>query len=186
MTKDFSPNYIRCPECKNVLNLSFADGKCPNPLCGFNFDGLRPFLDQDDDSLRRELKNAHKENDKHKRKILITAIRFNIGNYFSHFITCTWDSHYNTLFKDFITRYLDDLNILKDVLKSDVIDPDKGETEVSKNGYKMFWELYKYLMKLPYPDIKIFLNTEFPKFRRKYRREQKERHHQNSNQKRLI
>lgn len=186
MTKNFTPNYIKCPGCKNILDLSFVDGRCPNPLCGFNFAGLRDFLNQNDDILRKELINAHKEHDEHKRKMLVTAIKFNMGNYFSHFITCTWGSHYNTLFKKFIFWYLDDLNIIKKVLKSDVIDPNKGETEASKNGYKMFWELYKYLMRIPHPDIKLFLKKEFPKFRQKYNKEQRQNKSQSTNQKQLI
>jgi hypothetical protein len=54
----------------------------------------------------------------------------------------------------------------------------------------MFWELYKYLMKIPYPNIQMFLSKEFPKFRRKYREEQKEQRrkneHHNNSQNKLI
>jgi hypothetical protein len=145
-------------------------------LCGFNFAGLRDFLDKKDHELHKELQEAHKDGDEHKQKLLITAVKLNIGDYLAPFIFCSWGSHYNTLFREFIARHLDDLNILKKVLKSDVISLDKGNVTTSKNGYRMFWELYKYLMKVNSSEVRDFLRLEFREFYRKYYSEQYRKH----------
>jgi hypothetical protein len=192
MTNNFTPNYIKCPGCKNILDLSFIDKKCPNPLCLFNFKGLEPLLYKNDSELHKELIQAYRGDNDHIVKLLATAVRFNIGNYLSHFISCTWGAHYQTLFKNFILLYLDDLNILKQILKSEVIKEDKENTVISKKGYKMFWDLYKYLMKVHSPDIQNFLRLEFPVLYRKYYKKTYEKHKKeripniNKNQRSLI
>lgn len=172
----FQPNYIKCPECKNILDLSYIDKCCPNPLCGFNFAGLEPYLRKGDEELHKDLMRLRAERSGHEFKLLITAVKFNMGNYLAHFIECTWGAHYNTLYKDFILYFLDDLNLLKAVLKSDVI-KDKDNTVVSKNGYKMFWELYCRLKKTgSTSDIRGFLVVEFPELHRKHYIECREKH----------
>lgn len=181
MTNNFTPNYIKCPNCKNILDLSYVSKKCSNPLCGFNFKGLKPLLDKNDSELHKELIQAYKGDNDHKVKLLATAVKFNIGEYLSHFIACQWGAHYQTIFKDFIILYLDDLNILKQVLKSDVIKQEKDNIVISQNGYKMFWELYKYLMRVHSPDIRKFLQLEFPAFYRKHYKEIYERRNKTKN-----
>lgn len=168
MEKNFTPNYIKCPECKNVLNMSFTNKSCPNPLCGFNFSGLEPYLDKNDNELRKDLLDKRKDKNSKEYKLIITAIKHNMGEYLAHFIECSWGAHYNTLYKDFILVFLDDLNILKNILKSDIIKNNKN-INTSKNGYKIYWELYCRLIKIPSnPDIRNFLRTEFPALYRKY------------------
>lgn len=164
---DFTVNYIKCPDCNNILDMSFVNKRCPNPLCSFNFDGLEPLLYKNDISLHKELLDAYKGKNEDEKKLLATAIRFNIGQFLSHFIICDWGVHYQTLFKDFIILYLDDINVLKMVLSSDAITADKNNIVTSKNGYKMFWDLYEYLMKVHNQNIREFLRFEFPLFYRK-------------------
>jgi len=164
-------NYIKCPNCQNILDLSFVKSVCPNPLCGFNFNDLEALLDQDEGKLRQALINATKSKDVHGIKLLATAVKFNMPGYLTHFIECSWGAHYQTLFKDFITLYLDDLNVLKMILSSDVICPAKNNVVTSKNGYKIFLGLYQYLMKVHSPDIRNFLRLEFPGFYRKWYKE---------------
>jgi hypothetical protein len=162
MKNDFRPNYIKCPGCKNILGLSFKGKTCPNPLCGFDFAGLTPLLAQSEAELHKALTEAYRGKDERKIKLLATAVRYNIGNCLAHFVSCHWNAHYQTLFKDFILLYLDDLNALKAVLSSGTIRPDKANTIVSKGGYKMFPELYAWLMRVHYPEIRDFLRREFP------------------------
>ncbi len=161
-------DYIKCPECKNILDMSFVNKSCPNPLCGFNFDGLEPYLNKNDDELRKLLVQERKDKNDKEYKLIVTAIKHNIGTYLAHFIECTWKAHYETLYSSFLLNFLDDLNVLKIVLKSDVI-KEEGDAITSKNGYKMYWELYCRLKKLPHnPDISNFLKTEFPDLHRKH------------------
>lgn len=171
MENNFNPNYIKCPDCKNILDLSFIDNSCPNPLCGFNFDGLRAYLNIKDDKLHNVFVSVYKDRESREYKLIVTAIKYNMGNYLAHFIECNWGAHYNTLYNEFILHYLDDLNILKKVLKSDVV-RENGNLIVSKNGYKMFWELYCRLKKAANTiDLRNFLMSEFPVFHRKHYRE---------------
>lgn len=163
----FKLNYIKCPSCGNILNMSFVNVACPNPLCGFNFAGLQPLLDIDETSLHKELLRAYSDKNEARTNLLATAIRFNICQYLSHFVVCNWGSHYNTLFKDFIILYLDDLNVVKMVLSSDVIKTNKDNIVISKNGYRVFWSLYEYLMKVHNQPIRDFLRFEFPLLYRK-------------------
>ncbi len=164
----FNLNYIKCPDCKNILDMSFVNKSCPNPLCGFNFNGLEPYLNKNDDELRKLLIKARKENDDTKHKLVTTAIKHNMGKYLAHFIECTWPAHYETLYNSFLLNFLDDLNVLKIVLKSDVI-KDGQNTITSKNGYKMYWQLYCRLKKMTLnSDINNFLKTEFPVLYKKH------------------
>lgn len=188
--KLFKLEYIKCPSCKNILDLSFVNKTCPNPLCGFNFEGLEDYLDKDDGWLHKALVKAYKSKNECEVKLLATAVRYNIGNYLSHFISCSWGAHYHTIFKDFIILYLDDLNALKSALKSDVIKP--GNSIISKKGYKMFWGLYKWLMRVHSPQIRSFLQKEFPDFDKRHYKERIEKFRKpettpkNDNQVRLI
>jgi len=144
--------------------MSFVGKACPNPLCGFNFAGLESYLSKNDDKLRKILIAESKDKNGKEYKLVVTAIKHNMAQYLAHFIECTWGAHYNTLFNSFILVFLDDLNVLKIVLKSDVI-KDGEITTTSKNGYKMYWELYCRLRKVTAaPEISNFLKIEFPNF----------------------
>jgi len=164
MENNFTPNYIKCPDCQNILDMSFCNASCPNPLCGFNFAGLEAYLSKNDEELRKMLLKEYKDKESQEYKLTTTAIKYNMGNYLAHFIECKWGAHYNALYNDFILNFLDDLNLLKIVLKSDII-KEKDNITTSKNGYKMFWELYCHLRKITFnKDISNFLKTEFPSF----------------------
>ena len=171
MKNTFNLNYIKCPSCENILDMSFVNRSCPNPLCNFNFNGLEPYLNKTDEELRKLLIKAKKENNETEHKMVITAIKYNMGTYLAHFIECTWPAHYETLYNSFLLNFLDDLNVLKIVLKSGII-KETNKTIISKNGYKMYWELYCRLKKLPHnQDIINFLKTEFPTLQRRHYKE---------------
>jgi len=164
MENNFKIDYIKCPECNNILNLSFVQSTCPNPLCGFNFAGLEDYLSKNDEELRKILLKEYRAKEGKEYKLTVTAIKHNMGNYLAHFIECKWGAHYNALYNDFIINFLDDINLLKIVLKSDII-KERDNTTTSKNGYKMFWELYCHLKKVTFnKDISNFLKSEFPGF----------------------
>lgn len=190
MTKNnFKLNYIKCPNCKNVLDLSFMARACPNPQCGFKFEGLEALLAKSDNELHKAIISAYKGKDESKIKLLATAVRNHIAEYLAHFISCGWNSHYQTLFKTFILVYLDDLNAVKIVLKSDVINPNKGNVITSKNGYAIFVELYDWLMKVHNVEIRNFLRLEFPGLYRKWYIKMHDKHiikPTKSNQRKLI
>lgn len=162
-TNRFETNYIKCPKCDNTLDMSFVNKSCPNPLCSFNFNGLDELLNKDDQALRNALLVAYRDKESDELDLITTAIKYNIGNYLAHFIECNWGAHYHALYKDFILLYLEDLNILKKVLTSDII-KEKDNMIKSKNGYKMFWNLYKYLIKVNNVKIREFLRKEFPEY----------------------
>jgi len=169
-TNNFTPNYIKCPDCQNILGMSFVVSVCPNPLCGFNFDGLDAYLSKNDEELRKILLKEYKTKEgKEGReyKLTITAIKHNMGNYLAHFIECKWGAHYNALYNDFILSFLDDLNLLKIVLKSDII-KEKDNITISKNGYKMFWDLYCHLKRINNVNFRNFLISEFPELHRRH------------------
>lgn len=166
METNFNLNYIKCPECDNTLDLSYAYKTCPNPLCGFQFEGLNDWLDKDDGTLQKAFIEAYKAKNERITKLLITAVRYNMAKYLAHFITCDWGAHYNTLFNDFIIKHLNDLNALKIVLRSDIIEP--GNSITSTNGYKMFWELYGRLITIPDKPVQSFLRLEFPAYYKQY------------------
>ena len=168
MKTQFSPNYIKCPRCNNTLDLSFVNKSCPNPLCVFNFEGLDKLLNEDEEKLRKAIAGSYKGNDDDRVGLIATAIKYNIGDYLSHFIECTWGAHCNSIYKDFILLHLKDLHVLKKVLSSDAIKEGKDNIIVSKNGYKMFWELYEYLIRVNHAEIRSFLRTEFPKYWREW------------------
>lgn len=164
MNKNFTHNYIKCPECKNEINLSLIDKTCSNPLCNFDFNGLSELLILDDYKLKQALAVSRSAKNKNEIKLIEVAIQYNMADYLSHFIECTWGAHYNSLYKDFIKPYLNDLNVLKTVLTSNIIKTEKNGVIVSDSGYKMFWILYKYLIKINNEEIKTFLKTEFKVF----------------------
>ncbi len=170
MSQRYRPSYIKCPDCNNVLDLLFISKSCPNPLCDFNFNGLEQFLHEDEGKLRDLLQSNAMSRDSREYKLIRTAVKFNMFSYLTHFIECSWGAHYQTLFKEFIIRNLDDLNTLKEVLRSCYIREDKQNTTTSKNGYKMFWSLYCYLMKVYNMEIIGFLQKEFPDMHRKHYR----------------
>jgi len=188
--KNFNLNYIKCPGegCHNILDLSFVTRACPNPLCGFEFKGLKALLDKSEGELYKELTSAYRGDDERKIKLLATAVRYNIAHYLAAFIQYSWGSQMQRLFKDFIILYLDDLNAVKIVLKSDIIKPDKGNAITSKNGFAIFPELFNWLMKVHNVEIRNFLRLEFPKLYGDWYKKMHQRHIKPiiSNQRRLV
>lgn len=180
--KNFNLNYIKCPECKNILDLSFVDKICPNPLCGFDFTGLDAYLNKSDDDLRKILLSDtdYENRSDSEYRLVVTAIKHNMGNYLAHFIECDWGAHYNSLYNDFILNFLDDLNVLKTVLKSEVI-KEKDNVVVSQNGYKMYPELCEKLYDVHNQEVKDFLMKEYANYHVKWFRRLMETHRKRKN-----
>jgi hypothetical protein len=158
----FSLNYIVCPSCQNILDLSHIRKRCPNPNCSIQFWGMHKYFWKDDNELHKIIKESSLEPECREFMLITVAIKNNIGTYISHFIECNWGAHCNTLFKEFIKPYLDDLEPLKMVLSSSIIDENNKNVVISKNGYKIYKDLYKYLLQVESIKIKKFLKQEFP------------------------
>ena len=56
-----------------------------------------------------------------KNDTLIKLVKDNMEEYLRHFIDCNWGACYNTLYRSVIKPHLDDIEVVKKVLKSDVI-----------------------------------------------------------------
>jgi hypothetical protein len=160
-----SSEYIKCPECRNCLGLDFIGIQCPNPLCGFNFDGLQGFIDEGKDRLLEMAKERKFSVESTDYKLLGLALRYYMYDYLVDYVKCTWGAHYQTIYKQIIHRYLDDPEIVKKLLLSDVIK--SKNIKESKSGCKIFWELYKSLYGVQSSEVKVFLVKEFPVFYRK-------------------
>jgi hypothetical protein len=130
-------------------------------------------LIKNEEELYKILLNAPGEPEDYtsrEHKLAFTAVRHNIGNYLARYIDCKWGSQINTDCDDFMLNFLDDANILKTILRSSVVEVVKNYT-LSKNGYKMFYKLYRRLKKIMHPDIRNFLIPEFPEYGRKLHEE---------------
>lgn len=170
---NFQLNYIKCPECKNILDLSFIDKICPNPLCGFDFDGLRAILDNGE---KKPFLEPTKEQEWKWLKLLQTAFKHNMGNHLATLAAYNNRADYYKLYPRSVIRELDDLEALKTVLLSDVIKLDKKGVIKSRFHYRMFYDFYEYLMSVNYQEIRNFLRLTFPDFYKTYYKERKERH----------
>ena len=162
-----SLKYIVCPICGNILDLSHMRKKCPNPNCHFGFGRTLKYFGKDSTEIHKALKQNDIETNSDEYKCLEVAIRNNMASYLKHFIECNWGAHHNTLFKKLIEPYLDDIEPLKTILSSNIINEKKCNVTVSKNGYKMFWDLYRCLAKVRSGNVRHFLVLEFPEYNKK-------------------
>lgn len=171
--KSYAPKYIYCPDCNNVLETSFKEKTCPNPLCRFSFKGLSKYLDQNINELRKEIVKEYKNNDSRAYKLMITAAKYNSGLCFIDYLKNFDKADYREKNETLVLGRLIDLNTIKEVLQSKVIKEGKGVV-TSKNGFKMFWELYRALRRncgLNSRGVSDFLLLEFPEFRQRYTKE---------------
>ena len=65
--------------------------------------------------------------------------------------------------------HLDDIQVLNSVLRSSVIDEEKGNTIKSSNGEKIYYELYQYLRLMKSNDIRLWLASTFPCYESSYK-----------------
>lgn len=171
--KSYSLKYIYCPSCNNILEESFKEKTCPNPLCRFSFKGLSNYLDENISELRREMAREYKNNDSRAYKLMITAAKYNSDICFIDYLKNFDKTDYREKNEALVLGRLIDLNTIKSVLQSNVIKEDKGVV-TSKNGFKMFWELYRALRRncgLNSRGVSDFLLLEFPEFRQRYTKE---------------
>lgn len=170
--KSYIPKYIYCPDCSNILETSFKEKTCPNPLCRFSFRGLSKYLDMNISELHKEVIKEYKNGNSHAYKLAITATKYYGGLYFTQYLKNFNKAGYREKNEGFILTTLIDLNTIKDVLQSDIIKTRDGVV-ISKNGFKMFWELYGVLRRnwMTCRGLSDFLLVEFPEFRQRYSEE---------------
>jgi len=159
----FLPNYIICPDCGNILDTSFKDMSCPNPLCSFRFKGLNKYLNKGIDELKRELAIEFRREDDRLIKLIATALKYNSGIYLVNFINNFYNKEYRKNNETFLLLYLKDVNIVKKVLSSNVIKNDDN-VYISKNGYKIFADLINSLYLSNSKEVKDFLMNEFANY----------------------
>lgn len=105
-----------------------------------------------------EIINSLGDKNEIEREIIVTEIKAQMIDILNHFIECRWGAHFNTLFDQIISKYLDDPSVLDYVLKSDVV-IDIGFRGVS--GAKIFPDLLNYLQRVESPKIQHYLLKEF-------------------------
>lgn len=159
----FVPNYIICPDCGNILDLSFKDSVCPNPICGFRFKGLQKYLNKNISELRSDIAIEFRGKDEHLIKLIATALKYNSGVGLVGLIKNFNNKKYREDYEKFILLYLKDVNLVKSVLMSNVIKNDNN-VFVSKNGYKIFPELIDILYSVHDVKIRDFLRKEFKSY----------------------
>lgn len=161
------PNYIICPDCGNILDMSFKTLPCPNPLCRFRFKGLDKYLNKNIDELRNDIAIEYRGKDEHLIKLIATALKYNSGINLANLIKNFDNKDYRKEYETFILLYLKDVNLVKNVLLSDVI-KDRENIYVSKNGYKIFPELIEILYSVHDVKIREFLRQEFANYHVKF------------------
>lgn len=154
------PSYIICPDCGNILDFSFKNSVCPNPLCGFRFKGVDRYLNKKIHELQKEISIHFRGGDEHLIKLIATAAKYNSGTYLADLIRNFDNKKYRKDYDTFILLYLKDVNLVKNVLISSII-KDGDNIIISKNGYKIFPELMEFLYSAHDVKIKDFLMKEF-------------------------
>ena len=102
----------------------------------------------------------------------IEFYKLNMEYYLYHFIDCIRFRCYGKMFEDVIKPYLDDVDLLKTVLQSDIIrlkytsNPKNvinmipyHEREHPDEMIKIYKELYDWLSRVESEDIKLFVNS---------------------------
>lgn len=161
------PNYIICPDCGNILDMSFKVLPCPNPLCSFRFKGLDKYLNKNIDELIKEIAIEYRGKDEHLIKLIATALKYNSGINLANLIKNFNDKEYRKKYETFILLHLKDINLVKKVLLSGII-KDRENIYISKNGYKIFPELIETLYSVHDVKIRDFLMKEFANYHVKF------------------
>lgn len=89
-----------------------------------------------------------------------TAIRLAMGPILRHCIVCDWGACYNTKFKELVWPYLDDVRLLDELLRSEIIRP-TGDLLVGRTGARIFPELLQMLSRCEAGTVRRYLDAEF-------------------------
>jgi hypothetical protein len=105
-----------------------------------------------------EVKKAKNENRE------IEFYKLNMEYILNHFIDCIDWKCYKKMYDEIIQPYLDDINIIKNVLKSDIIidsrisQSEHQEVRISEDGTKIYKKLYNYLSRVESKNVKLFID----------------------------
>lgn len=100
-----------------------------------------------------------------ERKEIINYLKITMPDTLTHFIECNWGPHYLSQYSKIIYPFLDNLDIIKFILKGNhrpygsrylILD-----TYSNINGFKMYGELHRYLYHVKSQKIKNFISSEF-------------------------
>tara|TARA_B100000315_G_scaffold222710_1_gene226927 strand:+ start:53 stop:475 length:423 start_codon:yes stop_codon:yes gene_type:complete len=95
---------------------------------------------------------------------LIDLLKEHMEAYLSHFIECEYRPCYWTIYKSILIPFLDDIDVVKKVLKSDVIkEKDKDDVYIDTDGVKMYFDLYLHLCKVQDKKVKIYVEETWIK-----------------------
>tara|TARA_B100002051_G_C16677273_1_gene607766 strand:- start:705 stop:1241 length:537 start_codon:yes stop_codon:yes gene_type:complete len=152
-----------CPKCDTIdyFNLYLAkEGEyknkyfytCQNNDCQFYLNtNLYTSLD-----LKYLLSSENYKKDDSEN--YINAIKIRMPDIITHFIDCSWGAHYMFLYREMIYPHLNNVDILKFVLKYSSVISDEYN---NPNGYKMFRDLHSSLMTIKDEKINNFIVEEF-------------------------
>lgn len=90
----------------------------------------------------------------------VLLIKASMEGILRHYISCNWGACYNTKFKELVQPYLDDVELLDSVLRSDTIE-DRDNVIRGKSGAKIFPALLEKLLDCKSQRIRDFLRNEF-------------------------
>ena len=99
----------------------------------------------------------------HQSKDAINTIKILMPDLIVHILGCTWGGHQSLIIREMIVPYLDDLNILKFVLKHSDSNGDKRlyKGYLNNDKYKMNDFLHMVLLKVKNKEIHEFIINEF-------------------------
>ena len=173
----FTPHKYECPKCciTNYLKLKVNEESkyiyvCNNDLCDFHLNTNRmtshKFLSLEGTLGGKQLWEGSKDKCNYfhshiNTKCLdcINASKISMLSFFTHFLTCNWGACYHTIFNQAIKPYFDDVEVLKFLLKQYKFF--KPGTYRNRNGYFMYPELDRYLLRINNSKIKDFVRNEF-------------------------
>ena len=95
-----------------------------------------------------------------KNDTLIKLVKDNMEEYLRHFIDCYWGTCYNTLYRSVIKPHLDDVQIVENVLKSDLIEL-RENTLISKDGVKLYYDLYLHLYNVKSNKVREYVHSKW-------------------------
>ena len=95
---------------------------------------------------------------------VVLAIKAQMGSILRHCIECDWGACYNTKFDELVSPYLDDVNLLDEILKSEII-RETSDVIIGRTGARIFPEFIRKLSKCRNPGIRDYLSTEFAIYR---------------------
>lgn len=170
---------MNCPNCKSMLFLKFNPygekrgqffWNCSNSTtCNYS-DIFIPKFKQIFQTkgfgyiIGEKLKNLSGQD----KEDLILEIRGQMLNILEHYVTCRIGYCYSSIFRYILIDYLEDVIVLEYFLKSNSIKDGPLPICISKNGVKIFYDLFYDFMLVKSVSVKIFLQKEFPYYYRDF------------------